>query len=262
MLISTYVVGENLTTANLSLPIPSDMLFQYSSRTATIFTAVFFFGIFFCFIVSTLSLVLYFCFCKEPGIKATSVSLSMLIFIGCYLLIVYMLILNFTLLPSYPRLSSKLRNVVCFTRVWLNALGFPIALILSTLLVKLLRVYRIFNCYSKMNRNSCKSLTLAGLALLITSPNAVVCLIWSTADPYRSTVSLSVEAGQLVLAEQCVSTYAIQWLVGLLIYNTVLSIILVILAIFDSKILKTPRKSISFALWLCSLELLLCFTGI
>ena len=154
VLISTYEIRDHLAAVNLSLPFPSDRLPQYSSKTTAIFIVMFYIGIFFCFVVVTVSLVLYFCFRNDPGIKATSASLSILIFIGCYLLIVYLLVLNSTLLPSYPKWNSKVRNLVCFLRVWLNALGLPIALILSTLLVKLLRVYRIFNCYSKMRRNS------------------------------------------------------------------------------------------------------------
>lgn len=232
----TYAVGERLTIANLTPPIPSDLLSHHTSNTASIFSAIFFLGILLCLVVTTLSLVLYFCFHEEPGIKASSVSLSLLIFIGCYLLIIYMLALNATILSSYPAVSSNVRNLVCFIRVWLNALGLPIALILSTLLVKLLRVYRIFNRYSKMGKHSFRNLTLAGMALLLTSPNAVICLLWSTADPYMSEVSLSVVAAQPILTEHCVSTNAIQWLVGLMIYDSVLSVVLVVLAILTRKI--------------------------
>ncbi len=260
VLISTYEAGEQLATVNLSLPIPSDKLSQYSSKAATIFAAVFYIGISFCFVVTTLSLVLYFSFYNDPGIKATSVSLSILIFAGCYLLIFYLLVLNFTLLPSYSEQSSKVRNLVCFIRVWMNALGLPIALILSTLLVKLVRVYRIFNCYNKMRKNSCRNLSLAVFVLLITLPNALICLIWSTGDPYTSTVSFSVEGGYLVVAEECVSAYTIQWLIGLLMYLVILSFVLITFAILTRKIRFRNFKDTKKIKVLCFLVVFTCAT--
>jgi hypothetical protein len=42
-----------------------------------------------CFIFNTILLVLYIVFRNEPSIKSTSVSFSMLILIGCYILIGY-----------------------------------------------------------------------------------------------------------------------------------------------------------------------------
>ena len=123
-----------------------------------------------------------------------------------------------TLFPSYHKLSSRFSNCICVLRVWIHGIGFPVALILSTLLVKLLRVYRIFHHHGKISKYTDGNWALLVYVLLLTSPNALICLVWSSSDPYISTVSSSVTAGLLIVREQCVSTYTIQWLIGLLIY--------------------------------------------
>ena len=48
-----------------------------------------------CFLFNTTLLILYIVFHNEPNIKSTSVSLSMLIFTGCYLLVGF----NVSLVP-------------------------------------------------------------------------------------------------------------------------------------------------------------------
>ena len=61
-----------------------------------------------------------------------------------------------------------------------------------------------------------------------------------------------------MVTEQCVSTYTIQWLIGLLIYNAFLSLILVIFAILTRKILYEDFKDTKKINFLC---FLVVFTG-
>ena len=225
--------NSSLSLINIDGPIPSDLPPQFSP---VVFIALYYVGISFCFFVVTVTMVLYFYYHKEPEVKATSVSLSIFMFLGCYMLIFYLCVLNSTLLPSYHKLSSRVRNFFCVFRVWIHGLGFPIALILSTLLVKLVRVYRIFNCYGKLGKCTSGNATLAFYVLLLASPNFLICLIWSTGDHYLSTVSLSVEEGYLLVTEQCVSDYTIQWLMGLLIYFIIMCVLLVVVAVLTRKV--------------------------
>lgn len=157
-------------------------------------------------------------------------------FIGCYVLIFYLSVLNSTLLPSYHRKSDSIRNFICVFRVWLHGLGYPIALIMSTLLVKLLRVYRIFHCQGKISMHSSSNLALAFYALLLTSPNALICLIWSSSDHYVSTLRNYTNNGYLFITEECKSSYTLQWLLGLLIYLVLISIALIIAASMIRKV--------------------------
>ena len=90
-----------------------------------------------CFIFVTIIMILYFVFRKKPAIKASGVSLSILMFISFYLLMFYLSMLNTTLLPGYHKRSNSIRDLVCLVRVWLHGLAYPTTLILSTLLVRL-----------------------------------------------------------------------------------------------------------------------------
>ena len=85
-----------------------------------------------CLLFNTLLLILYICFRNHPDVKSTNVSLSLLIFIGCYLLIGFTIVEFF----SYAFYTVD----VCMGNVWLNGLGFSLPIIFATVLVKMLRV--------------------------------------------------------------------------------------------------------------------------
>lgn len=233
VLISNYSTAHGLGPVTLEFPIPSDLPPQYVPIT---FIILYYVGIGVCFVIVTLTMTLYIYFRKEPAIKATSISLSMAIFIGCYMMIFYLTIINTFLLPSYHTLSGTFRNFICVFRVWLHGLGFPIALIMSTLFVKLLRVYRIFNFQGKISRYTSSNVAITIYALLLTSPNALICLIWSSYDPYISTQREFIRDGYLFVNEECVSKYTLRWLLGLLVYLILISIALTTTAILTRKI--------------------------
>lgn len=152
MLVSQFSgMNSSLGPVKIKGPIPSDLPPQYSP---TLYIVLFYAGSCISFLIVTGNLILYFHFRSEPEIKATSVSLSILIFIGCYLPIIYSLGLTSSLLPSYHKKSSQFRNFICLFRVWLHGLVVPLAIIFSTLLIKLLRVYRIFNRFDKIKKKS------------------------------------------------------------------------------------------------------------
>ncbi len=201
-----------------------------------LFIVLYYLGILVCFILVTVTLVLYIYYRGEPAIKATSTSLSILIFVGCYIWIFYLAVLNSTLLPSYHRQSKNIRNFICVFRVWLHGLGFPIALIMSTLLVKMMRIYHIFHVRKKLNKYVCNNLSLAGYVLLITSPNALICLLWSTSDPYQSELIIKISKGQQFITEQCRSRYTLQWLLGLLLYLAIVSLSLTVIATLTRRV--------------------------
>lgn len=171
VLIFSYDGSSGLmATVKINTSVPSDLPPQY---TPTFFMGLYYTGIMVCFIVVTLTLVLYVCLRNEKTVKASSVSLSILIFIGCYLILVYLFIINSTLWPTFHMQSVKFHNVLCILISILHGLGYPIALILSTLLVKLLRVYRIFNFHGKLSKFTSSNFALAVYALLLSSPSAL-----------------------------------------------------------------------------------------
>ena len=133
--ISNYSVTNGLSSVTLC-QIPLDLPLQ-SSLTAYIIFSLIYLPI---FIILTATPLLYICFRNEPEVKATGVSLNILIFIACYLLLVYPALVNMNNLPNFERANLRLRNFFCFLQLWTNGFGIPTALILSILLVKLVRV--------------------------------------------------------------------------------------------------------------------------
>ena len=225
---------DNETAIVRSLPHPSDLPPLY---VATAYIALFYTATTVCFIICTIMLVLLVCFRNEPAVKATSVSLSILIFVGCYLTLLYLYMLNFFLLPSFHEQSHLLRNSMCIMRSVLNGVGYPPALILSTLLVKLIRVYRLFKLKRRASKLDTSNSALAACAIVLTFPNAFLNLTWCIFDPYSSVVHFSVRNDGLLHATvQCDSTNAIRWLLSLFVYMVSLSAILITFAVLTRKI--------------------------
>lgn len=234
LFLSNYSIANGLGRVTLRGPVPSD---YYPPQYAPItFIAVCFLSIALCFMVVTVILVVYFYFRKEPAVRASSVTLSILIFAGCYFLMFYLLVLNTTLIPGYHKKSILYRNLVCVVRVWLHGLGYPTALILSTLLVKLIRIYRLFYNFSDVKKYECIDVSLALYVLLMTSPCFLICLIWCTSDPYISVVKTTTKDGFLHVLEQCESKHTKTWLIFLLVYMLLLCVLLMVMATLTRKI--------------------------
>ena len=151
-------------------------------------------------IVTTVQFVLYFYYREHKMIKASSPYLSLLMFGGCYLL----------LLASISQITNaSFFNVVTqqvYIALWcvnkvatLNGLG----LILVTLCIKLLRVYRIFS--SKLQRDLGKfwgnfSLFLAILFLTI-SPNVIIAPLLAFHSDTYSTYTVASKRDDRVITE-------------------------------------------------------------
>lgn len=154
----------------------------------------------------------------------------------CYLIVLYLVIHSSSYLPSLYKQSKALRNCVCSLLAWLNASAFPLSLILSTLLVKLLRVYHLFRLRKRASKFLSSNLALAACVLLLTAPNAVVSLIWTTSDPYKGIISQVEINGFLHSSVLCVSDHTIRWLLIQFVYLVILSLLLIIFAILTRKI--------------------------
>ena len=184
----------------------------------------------------TLTLVLYVHFRKEPEIKATSFTLSLLIFVGCYLNLLYLSLLLY-IHHTFDSYNIARDNALCLSLQWLSGPGIPLPLMLATLLVKMLRIYHVF--YStKLHRigRRCSDLALALYVLLILLPDIFVNLIWTIVDPYQIHVEYRMQKGCLYLEKSCRSNYKKQ-LFGLLsAYLLILIIALLVVAIITRKV--------------------------
>ena len=181
-----------------------------------------------CFVVNTILLVSYIYFRNEPSVKSTSVCLSLLLFIGCYLLIAYT-ILAIADIP--PRID------LCMVLVWLSVLGTSLPLILTTLLVKMLRTYRIFSLHKrvkpKVHTSECAHFLYT---VIILSPNVAVLIIWTLLDPHYTENTYVEHPGFVIIEQRCKSDFGFVWFLLLMIYYSLLSMAVVIVAIKSRKI--------------------------
>lgn len=132
-----------------------------------------------CFLLTTAVLVLFVRFRNEPDIKAASPHLSYLMFLGCYMLFTATLV--HTLWGAWP--ASAVGTVtVCGAVITGDSLGLN--LIFTTLLLRMLRVYRIFSHFGKTGKlwSNKYMACIVGVVLL---GDVVIILTWSLVDTFR-----------------------------------------------------------------------------
>ena len=169
------------TVINMSLfsDIPSDELERHSILFTPALTGIVSSIVASCILFITAMLFLYWYYRNEPEIKATSTRLSLFMFLGCYLLCISALT---DAVFDGVRVPTSAGAAFCCTTIWSSHIGA--ALILATLLVKLLRVYRIFTLFGKTG----KLYSDAGLMvmiLLLVSGIVIILMIWTAVDTYN-----------------------------------------------------------------------------
>ncbi len=180
-------------------------------------------------------ILLYVIFRKRPEVKASSVSLSMVIFIGCYFTYVSAFMRNVS--RSYIINSFVVFTMICNMEIWFGSLGMT--LVFSALFMRLLRVQRIFKAYGKVHRFwSDKYLILCVLAICL--GNAIILSVWAGVDTskrftmtrYKST-SLPPHFESLSV---CSSVYTWIWLLLISCYIGILMSLIVVMAVQTRKI--------------------------
>ena len=178
------------------------------------------------FILNTILLVLYVIFRNEPSIKSTSVSISMLIFIGCYVLIGY----SISLIAGKKDLYKL---DLCMVYVWLGGIGLSMPLILATILVKMLRVYRIFTSFKFLKKSAHLSdFALLVYTILILSPHIILLILWTATNPAYRVEIFTEHPGYIEKVVTChTGEYDLIWYVLAFIYLILLSEAVIIVAI-------------------------------
>ena len=98
-------------------------------------------------IITSVLLIMTFLLRKEPEILAISPLLSVLIFIGCYQLICASVLAS---THNYVAMPSELYIAVCYITNWAARSG--INLITTTILIRLVRIYRVFTHFGKTSK--------------------------------------------------------------------------------------------------------------
>ena len=182
-----------------------------------------------CIIIVTVTLILYIYFHKEPEIRATSVTLSLFMFLGCYILLLYIPLLLRETQPEFTLLA----DVACILISWFSVLGLPFPLILGTLLLKMLRVYVIFFHPHSYKKKLCSDGALFMFVLLLSSPAILVLTAWTVFDHPSEHRSHTEDHSD---EHECLNDHTFIWFGMLLAYFFILLITVIVVAFKTSKI--------------------------
>ena len=235
-----HPVWKNITfTGNMQNgPLPSSKRVIITDRASPLYTSFLSMCLALCVVFVTFILVLYIYYHKEPEIKSTSSTLSLLMFLGCYIILFYLLL---AAIYTQSLVSSTSPFNICMALAWLNISGVSVPLILATLLVKMLRVYHIFTLYGKIGK-MCSDTALLTYVLLLMSPCTLVLIFWSAVDPYTAETVIKERPGYTEVEQRCFSKHLLIW-IGLLIVNLkALVVAILVVAVKTRKIRQTHFK--------------------
>ena len=185
-----------------------------------------------CIILTTIVLVVFICYRKTAEVKATSLTLSLFMFLGCYLLFISTL---------FHTVSDAIVNhgpFFCSTVIWCAGLG--INFIFGSILVRMLRIYRIFNFFRKMGEKRWSDWFLCIVVFSIVGAEALLLLVWSVVDVFtvRDVEILQATASPpyYEVIQFCTSEYFEIWTILIFIEIGILILVVAFLAFKTRKI--------------------------
>ena len=180
-----------------------------------------------CYLFTTIVLLLFIYYRNQPEIKATSVRLSLCMFLGCYFILSGAL--N-EFIANGERLKSQAKRVfACNIITHFESLG--IDLLFTTLLAKVLRIWRIFTLYGKTGK-VWTDLSLLGFIGIVIAVKIVLLAIWTIVDPYTMTdkkklVHKDGFGSTYEVIQLCESEYYFIWFVLVYGYSVVIGLALI-----------------------------------
>lgn len=193
------------------------------------------------FVLTLITGVIVFLRRERPVVKNLSLPFLMLITFG--LLLCWLSIFGFV---------SPFNRHNCGFGQWVLWIGFSI--VMSSLLVKVFRIWRIFDNQSKLSNSSSLSNTrlfmyASGLVLI----NVIILIVWSAIDPLVPSIASDSSTSWV----QCTSTHQNIFMGVLLAYNGLLLLAVSILAILTRGVFSQFRESF----WIAQSSMIIFFTG-
>ena len=223
--------------------IPSDTLNRIYVLSPILLTVILSIVIVLCFVLTTVSMCLFFYYRKQPAIKATSSALSLIMFIGCYFLLTSSLSHTVTSGIGTQGRKEPLPTFMCLFNIYLFNIGGDI--VTATVIAKTMRIYHIFKKFGKVNRIwSDQGLLI--LILIIVSIKIVLLTLWTCLDithlvDKEHYISQNVPPYFLV-RRRCQSNHTEIWLLVISTYSFVLIFIMGLLAVLTRKIKRGDFK--------------------
>lgn len=149
-------------------------------------------------------------FRKRPEVKSTSFVLTLIILIGCFFLLISPILQTIYMMVK----TGNAHRIICFLEFWLSLDG--IYMILTTLLVRLLRVFHVFRSHHSTGKFWADKYLLLYIALIF-SPMLCITIIKVAVDPFyldrSDKVFVSDDAmPRILLANNCTSKHTEIWL--------------------------------------------------
>ena len=127
-------------------------------------------------------------------------------------------------------------DIHCHLITWLGLVGIPCPFIEATVFAKMLRIYVLFSDPLTIKKKLFTDPFLFLYILLLTTPNFIILLLWSSTDPYTPTELEFPQQNFVRVQFRCLSEYTSFWLSAIFIDYCILSAALVYLALKTSKI--------------------------
>ena len=237
---NSSIIATSFNATTILEEAPSSKLPIMTETPPLVYTVVFGFLIALTTVFTTLVLVLYIYFRKEPEIRATSFTLSLLVFAGCYLNLLYLICLMYSCNHTFDSVDIGRNNALCLSHQWLSGTGISLILMLATLLVKVLRIYHIFHSTKKLLRlhlsRYSSDLALALYVLLILLPDILLNFIWIFVDRYQIHFKYQIRGGNIHLEKFCTSKHEAQLFGVIIIYPLIVVLALTTVAVITRKI--------------------------
>ena len=173
------LLGNSLVRMPTAIDLPGDKLPCYYDLIPLPVTVVLMVVVILCIALTTLIFVLFVKYRRYSEIKATSPYLSMLMFVGTYLILISTFMQAVLMAVESP-VNSLASSSLCGSVITGNIIG--INLIFSTLLLRMLRVYRIFSYFGRTGK-VWSDKVLAVVVFLIVGGDVVLLLVWFGVDP-------------------------------------------------------------------------------
>ena len=180
--------------------------------------------------------ILHFYYRHRPSLKAASPQLNHFIFLGCYILLISVILDTADVGFSPENTSRHLK--LCYAVVWFENIG--VTLVFSTLFVKYYRLYLVFlKTYD--HRPNLSNYKLSLIVLGLVAIEFVILAIWIPFEPLKieTTVELDLTSTHPVHREKkvCVTTGVGKWLaITASLYLAVLILAVVTLSIINRRI--------------------------
>ena len=168
------------------------------------------------------------------SVKATSPNLTHLVFSGCYLFSIALLILS---IQESVSISHLVYAVLCNVFTWCFLLGF--SLIFGTICMKIWRVYRLFKHFRNDKPGFLSDRSLVTFMIFLLAMDLIICTTWNLVDPWTTKFTLESSlqgTPTLFVRSGCTCRHVTEFVMAVTLYKGTILILLVVLSILNRRI--------------------------